>query len=249
MTKPRLELIEFGIFSGSENMEVDTHLFNICEEDPGRCFLRFYGWRTWCISMGRFEPEGAIDIPKALDDGVEVVRRPTGGRAVMHGDDLTYAVVVPIGGRRPDQIYHQICNCLIEGLKALGIDASFERGHSGLGLRMKLPCFASTSRYEITWKGKKLIGSAQRIGRKALLQHGSIPIGKGYLNILDYVRCQDKDLAALRQVMLQRTCCLEDIIGRRADAGFVADRLAKGFVGRFSLRKLSCGSLSGLAGS
>ncbi len=237
MNRP-LEVIEFGLFSGAENMAIDSRLLEICEENPGSAFLRFYGWTRWCISMGRFEPLEAIDLTKATLDGVEVTRRPTGGRAVMHGDDLTYAVVVPIGGERPDSIYRLICNCLLEGLRALGIEASFERGHIGLDLRMRRPCFASTSRYEITWKGKKLVGSAQRVGKKALLQHGSIPIGKGYLRILEYIRSDEKLKEAVGQMMREGTSCLAEILSPKqpSDIKAIADRMLEGFAKSFSIR-------------
>lgn len=244
MTKPRLELLEFGVFSGSENMMIDTHFFSICENDPGRCFLRFYGWRNWCISMGRFEPENAIDVAKAKGDGIEIVRRPTGGRAVMHGDDLTYAVVVPIVGRHPNAIYSEISSCLLEGLRALGIDAVFERGHARLVPAVMRPCFASTSRYEITWKGKKLVGSAQRIGRNALLQHGSIAVGRGYLKIIDYMRLDNKERTGISRMMNERTCCLSDIVDLKdVPLKLMADRIVEGFAQFFDMTECNSESL------
>ncbi|MGQ9602770.1 MAG: lipoate--protein ligase family protein [bacterium] len=237
MNWPNLELIEFGVFSGSENMAMDSHLLAICEENPNKAFLRFYGWSRWCISMGRFEPLETIDTSKAALDGVEVVTRPTGGRVVMHGDDLTYAIIMPLGTEGADAIYRQVCCCLLGGLRALGVEASFEKGHTGFDLRMRRPCFASASRHEITWKGKKLIGNAQRIGKNALLQHGSIPIGRGYLRIVEYMRFDEKERAALRQMMFERTCCLADILNPAGqwEIREIAETVTQGFAEYFDI--------------
>jgi lipoate-protein ligase A len=208
-------------------MALDKRLLDLCETDPGSGFLRFYCWTEPTISLGYLEPGDVIDEAKAAKDGIAVVRRPTGGRAVLHGDDLSYAVVLPKPeGASLTEIYRAISEILAEGLADLGIGVDIERGKVGKStLRLK-PCFASVSRYEIIHRGRKVVGSAQRVGDRAILQHGSIPLGRMYLGIVDYMR-GGVDPERARREMERVTACINDIAGRSVGASEVADALAK----------------------
>ncbi|HEC82908.1 MAG TPA: hypothetical protein ENI46_00295, partial [Firmicutes bacterium] len=96
MRAPLLHLIDYSVHDAQTNMAIDTWFFRLCEDDPSHGYLRFYGWTRPSLSLGRFEKIDVIDRQRATNDGVEIVRRPTGGRVVLHGDDLTYAVVLPM---------------------------------------------------------------------------------------------------------------------------------------------------------
>jgi len=156
--------------------------------------LRLYTWDVPTISLGKSQtPEVALaprwehwkNDPDADPNGPgAVVHRPTGGRAVWHEQELTYSVVFPIrhplfrdGSKSPDEAFGQ---WLLDGATRAGIeDLTLERGTVGrdpLGLGAA-PCFASTSRNELKWHGKKWVGSARRLGQMALLQHGAIRLG------------------------------------------------------------------------
>lgn len=162
--------------------------------DPPTPILRLYQWSEPTVSLGRGQTAPVALAPKwetwsgdpASDpDGpAAVVQRPTGGRGVWHEDELTYSVIFPLehpifeGGRRgPDEVFG---NWLWEAGRRAGIDGlSLERGGSSrdpLGLG-PAPCFASTSRHELKWLGVKWVGSARRLGKHALLQHGAIRLG------------------------------------------------------------------------
>ncbi len=226
----KLKLLPYAIYDGLKNMRIDTYLLEICESDPRCGFLRFYGWAHPTLSLGRFEKTEVIDVERAAEDGVDIVRRPTGGRVVLHGDDLTYAVVVPLRiGTSLQEIYAGISECLMRGLSLLGLDLTFEKGRlARTDLRIK-PCFASAARYEITWQGKKLVGSAQRVGKQAVLQHGSIPIGRGYLKVIDYMRCDDRARLRLRKQMEKSTCCLKGIAPNEFTAAQVSSFILETF--------------------
>lgn len=156
--------------------------------------LRLYLWDEPTVSLGRGQtPEIALaprwerwrQDPSSDPDGpAAVVRRPTGGRAVWHEDELTYSVVFPLdhpvfqgGARRPEEFFG---NWILESARRAGIeDLSLERGKLGrdpLGIG-PAPCFASTSRHEIKWHGIKWVGSSRRLGKSSLLQHGAIRLG------------------------------------------------------------------------
>ncbi len=158
---------------GARNMALDHALARECPPDEG--VLRFYGWSLPTISFGRNEPtRGRYDRGAAQEAGLGFVRRPTGGRAVLHDEELTYAVVAPLrslGGLK--EAYRRINEGLVEGLRALGVPAEMAEG-TDVHRPDAGPCFQAPTPGEVTLAGRKLVGSAQvRVGR-SLLQHGSI---------------------------------------------------------------------------
>ncbi|MBI4513534.1 MAG: hypothetical protein HY702_05430 [Gemmatimonadetes bacterium] len=144
----------------------------------GRITIRFYRWAPACLSFGRNQPAaGRYDVARLAALRVDVVRRPTGGRAVLHDDEVTYALAFParaLGG--PRSAFLALHAALARGLRSLGVDAHAVAAERAGAPRVPLagPCFAQPAPGEIVVHGRKLVGSAQaRIGG-ALLQHGSI---------------------------------------------------------------------------
>lgn len=178
--------------NGATNMAVDAALLESVRAG-GPPTLRFYRWSPATLSFGRNQPaRGLYDADRARDRGIAFVRRPTGGQAVLHDDELTYAVAVPVDVLgRPREAYRAINEALVAGLRRLGLPATLARaavpaGPEGDGgaapLRPEPPdwaaaCFRSPAEGEVTVRGAKLVGSAQRYERGAILQHGSILVG------------------------------------------------------------------------
>lgn len=173
-------ILPFERAAAAKNMAIDEAVFrkNICGESPPT--LRFYGWRSPALSIGYFQ-----DYRKEVDEeacrkfGVEVVRRPTGGKAVLHERELTYAVVAgaDTGLFPPDilKTYLVIGRCLAEGLAGVGIRAEMkEDGRRPPGGALPSACFSFPSRYELLVGGRKICGSAQMRSQGAFLQHGSL---------------------------------------------------------------------------
>ncbi len=171
-------LLRTRAFRGPINMGVDEALATLCRD---RAVLRFYAWEAPTLSIGYFQRTNEIDLEACYRSAVSLVRRPTGGRAVLHQQDLTYTLVLPL---RPPwtefsiaDSYRRINSCLKRGLETLGLAASIGippgyAGHSGL---VPSPfCFSAIARHEVLVAGKKVIGSAQRRFSAALLQQGSI---------------------------------------------------------------------------
>lgn len=147
--------------------------------EPWDAVLRLYTWSRPTVSFGRNEPaEGIYDPTLAGRLGVDVVRRPTGGRAVLHDAELTYAVMVPtraLGGARAT--YHAVSDALVDAMQTLGADVARSGPPSGGTLPLDAgPCFQSPAEGEVVTHGRKLVGSAQARIDGALLQHGSIII-------------------------------------------------------------------------
>lgn len=160
---------------GPTNMATDHALAR--ELRPGEGVVRFYGWARPTVSFGRNEPARGLYDPGAAErEGVVFVRRPTGGRVVLHDDELTYAVVAPLrawGGLR--DAYRAINRGLVRGLRVLGVPAEMAGPPDGPEPALSAgPCFRRPAEGEVVAEGGKLVGSAQaRIGR-SVLQHGSL---------------------------------------------------------------------------
>src|SRR5207244_2928401 len=161
--------------SGAENMAIDTALLDRANGE-GLSFLRLYRFDPPCLSLGRNEPAARYDHTEIARRGLDVVRRPTGGRAVWHEHEVTYAVAAPIatfGGLRG--AYHAIHARLAAALHTLGVAATLAPDR----LTARPPdrrgsCFAAPVGGEVLVGGRKLVGSAQVCEGRAFLQHGSI---------------------------------------------------------------------------
>jgi lipoate-protein ligase A len=142
--------------------------------------LRFYAWDPACLSLGRGQPVADVDLPALQATGFDLVRRPTGGKAILHVDELTYSVVVPQEDPRVAggivESYRRLSTGLVRGLERLGI-ADLVADQRVENHRLEGPvCFEVPSDYEITVGGRKLVGSAQMRARGAVLQHGALPL-------------------------------------------------------------------------
>jgi lipoyl(octanoyl) transferase len=172
---------------GAWNMAVDEVLFRAAEKGrPHGPLLRLYSWVPPCLSIGYHQLlEETCDESYCASAGIEVVRRPTGGKAVLHAEELTYAVIArqdmpPFAGLTLMGTYALIAQALAGSLRAAGLEVSF--GGRGLPPSPKggSPCFLLPSEQEITVGGRKVVGSAQLRGARAFLQHGAIPLSLDY---------------------------------------------------------------------
>lgn len=140
--------------------------------------LRFYAWSPPCLSLGRNQPAaGRYDVDSIRAAGVDVVRRPTGGRAVLHDRELTYSIAVPdrlLGTAK--STYLAVNAALLRGLAGLGVAAELQANSAAPPVPSTDPCFAEPVDGEIVAGGRKLAGSAQLREAGVILQHGSIPL-------------------------------------------------------------------------
>jgi|WetSurMetagenome_2_1015567.scaffolds.fasta_scaffold03156_4 lipoyl(octanoyl) transferase len=172
---------------GAWNMAVDEALFRRAEGDgaPGP-FLRLYAWSPACLSLGHHQSfSEACDPGYCASRGFDVVRRPTGGKAVLHDDEVTYSVVgrmdrPPFAGLSLIDTYGLIAEALAEGLRRGGLEVSLSQRRGSLSPAGGAPCFLVPSEKEITASGRKVVGSAQRRGQRAFLQHGAVPLHLDY---------------------------------------------------------------------
>ena len=166
-----------GPLAGAVNMAWDHAL--ALGLAPEAAILRLYRWSVPTLSLGRNEPaRGRYDLEGARRLGVDVVRRPTGGRAVLHWRELTYAVALPVSALGPRAAYRWINERLAVALASLGVPAEITHASSSTDRPDAGPCFGSATAGELMARGRKLVGSAQARLRTpegdVLLQHGSI---------------------------------------------------------------------------
>ena len=168
-------LLRMGASGGPTNMGVDEALATLCWD---HAILRFYGWEAPTLSIGYFQRIDEIDLGACGTSAVSLVRRPTGGRAVLHRQDLTYSLVLPLGppwtGFSIAETYRRINACLKRGLETLGVVASIGNAPGHAGDASSPLCFSAVGRHDVLVGGKKVIGSAQRRFPAAILQQGSI---------------------------------------------------------------------------
>ena len=221
---------------GRLDMAVDEALAEAVGNGESPPVVRLYGFSPATLSLGRFQKAKGLYAARQLaEDGVTLVRRPTGGHAVLHDDELTYSVALsketgplsavganpPAVGARKRDVYVFIARVLLRGLANLGISGTINSAQRG---DLHNPdCFASTGEYEIAGTGgKKLIGSAQMTTRRAILQHGSIPLQNPGQRVFRY-------LPGAQPAAANPPSCLNEEIGRALSFEEVREAFARAF--------------------
>jgi lipoate-protein ligase A len=176
--RPRWRVIIDRPATGAVNMARDRQLLDELVAGERPATLRFYGWKPACVSLGLGQREEILDLDAVRAAGIDVVRRPTGGQALLHDDELTYSVVAsqqdPVVGGTLMQSYHAISEALLAGLAQLGVDGVGAPCEPRPASGLTPVCFASASAEEVLVEGRKLLASAQWRSRGAFLQHGSL---------------------------------------------------------------------------
>src|SRR6266550_5065973 len=181
---------------GAWNMAVDEVLLDGIAAGSAPPTLRFYTWTPACLSLGYFQPFSVVNVEGCRGLGIDIVRRPTGGRAILHDRELTYSVALPASVLGHDAgilpSYRRLSLALQAGLQRLGIDASLAPESEAPNRAVHGPaCFDRPSAHEILLHGRKLVGSAQVRRAGALLQHGSIVIEPRMANLVACLRLDE----------------------------------------------------------
>ena len=217
--------------------------------------VRVYGWQPPCISLGYHQSLDVVNIEKCRREGVDVVRRPTGGRAVLHWEELTYSVVLKPNGESLSEVYRSIGLALERGLKLLNQEITLSRPEprrpSSRQMFTSTPCYSSIARFEIQYRGRKLVGSAQRRysipqageefkpqGRtEVVLQHGSILLGPAHRRLTEFLAIEDEEmLSTLGRELETKSIGLSSILRRPIGFKEVAECLHRGFEAEWGIQ-------------
>ncbi|UCF65007.1 MAG: lipoate--protein ligase family protein [bacterium] len=204
----------FQDYSGDYNMMADHWLARNFGKEIDRPILRFYGWQPACISLGYHQNESDIDQQRCRNQKIDVVRRPTGGRAILHASELTYSVIYPYKNLDIHDFYRLIHIPFVLALQEMGIPASFEPSQADFRNIYKTDraflCFATSAKFEVEISGKKLIGSAQRVYENAILQHGSVLFGSQHQDLVDFLNMPDSRQKEMKNYMVKHTTSVWD---------------------------------------
>lgn len=218
------------------NMALDELLMEKVRDKTLPAVLRFYEWETPTLSLGYFQKVSKeIDLEKVKDYGYEMVRRPTGGRGVLHDKELTYSVVLPEDYEdMPESVtesYRIISRGLLEGFRNLGLDAHFsipttEKEKSELKNIRSSVCFDTPSWYELVVEGRKIAGSAQTRQNDVIMQHGSILLDVDVDHLFDMFKYQNERFKnKMKEAFKEKAVAINEI----SDKTFTVDDLYPAF--------------------
>ncbi len=219
---------------GAWNMAVDEAILEHVTRGEAPPTLRLYSWKPPCLSLGRSQPFSDVDHATLQANRWDVVRRATGGRAILHTDEITYSIIAPNSNPHVSgsllESYHHLAQGLLAALKLLGANVQMNEEKLDAAAQHNPVCFETPSTYEITVNGRKLIGSAQARQKGGVLQHGSLPLTGNLARIteaLSFPDAESRQHAA--EKLLARASTLESALGRTVAWGAASKAFVHGF--------------------
>jgi len=247
--KTTWRIIEHPPANGAWNMAVDEAILESVYRGLSLPTLRLYAWDPACLSLGHAQPFSDVDTAILSDKGWTVVRRPTGGRAILHVDELTYAVIAPESEPRVSggviESYLRLSQALLEALNLLGLTPqALEKPSVNNANRNNPVCFEVPSNYEITVNDKKLIGSAQARRKEGILQHGSLPLYGDLSRIIQVLKFDHQDgKERAKTRLLAHATTLERESGQKIELEQASNAFKVGFTSILNL-ELQSGDLT-----
>jgi lipoyl(octanoyl) transferase len=233
-------LLMTGLADGPANMAQDEAILEAVATGDSPPTIRFYGWQPACLSLGFRQEWDLVDFDRCTELGWDVVRRPTGGRAILHVDELTYSVCAPISEPRVHgsvlESYERLAQALLAGLKQIGLEPAkaqpYYEDHGPQGPA----CYDGPSNYEITIGQRKLLGSAQMRKQGVVLQHGTLPLYGDINRIAEALWFEMPGQRTAMAVRLgYRAITLELALGRRVSFEEAAEAMVHGFTQTLNL--------------
>jgi lipoate-protein ligase A len=233
-------LLDTGWSDGATNMAMDEATMLAVAAGKVPPTLRFYGWSPPCVSIGYAQSlEQEVDLDACRQHGYTWVRRPTGGRAVLHIDELTYSVIAPLDEPRVKgdilTSYRRLSRGLTAGLRLLGCEVVQADPSAVPAPSASAACFDVPSAYEILASGRKLVGSAQARRRRVVLQHGAIPLEGDVARIGEVLVLSRMARETLREELRRKATTLGDVLGRQVSFHECAEALCVGFAQALNL--------------
>jgi lipoate-protein ligase A len=213
--------------SGSMNMAVDDYLFHTLGDGP-QTSLRFYRWERPTASLGYSQNiHKAVNVSYCQDHGIDIVRRMTGGKVVLHHKEVTYSLCSSDSETFTSTLsnsYRLISQALMRGLEKMGLKPCLADAPPGSYVRGNLPCFSYPARNEIEVEGKKIVGSAQKRAGSRFIQHGSIPLEEqgDFLESVSFLKRDEGREGKVRMVSLS------EALGRKVSFEWAVEHLLRG---------------------
>lgn len=228
--------------NGAWNMAIDDTILEHIHQGKSLPTLRLYAWDPPCLSLGHAQPFSDLDLERLQAHGWDVVRRVTGGRAILHTDELTYSVSGPeenpilAGGVL--ESYSRLAQALLFAVQSLKVPVEMKVHEDGLTQKNFYPiCFEVPSTYEIIVNGKKLIGSAQARKKEGVLQHGSLPLTGDLTRICDALIFTDESARQnAKERLLARATTVESVLGVAPSWETAAQAFVRGFEAKLGIQ-------------
>ena len=235
--------VDTGARDAASNMALDEALLVMHEAGVTLPTLRVYGWCQPTLSLGYAQnAHQEVDLAACQAQGVVVIRRPTGGRAVLHDQEVTYSVVMPLsladGSHTITEHYRRIGMALAAALQALGLPVQLARPRvrdAPTRVAASPACFAALSRYELSIAGKKMVGSAQKRAQRALLQHGSIPLWMDRQRLFQCLRVPPEHRVELVQAAYTAMGAVNEVTEKPVSPAALHAALRQGFGATFGV--------------
>jgi lipoyl(octanoyl) transferase len=227
---------------GPWNMAVDESILEHIYRGESIPTLRLYAWEPPCLSLGYAQSFSDVDMTRLKQRGWDIVRRATGGRAILHTDELTYSVTAPTDEPRVAgtvlESYNRLAGALLAAVQDLSLSVEMKEHAPHPASQNPNPvCFEVPSTYEITVGGKKLIGSAQARRKEGVLQHGSLPLTGDLSRICDALKFEDESARAVAaQRLLDRATTVESALGRVVDWETAAQAFVRAFEAQLGIQ-------------
>jgi len=222
-------------------MDFDNNLAENCK--PGEFYFRLYKWNPYCISLGANQNYEYVNINKVIENEIDIVKRSTGGKAILHSEELTYSVVSSTKDQKSAHNFYNVINKalrsgliiydeLLNKIELESTQPNFPKIYNEVKGNV---CFSSTAKSELKFNGKKLVGSAQRKLGNNLLQHGSILCGSNHKKLIDYLILTEEEKAELKFQLNMVTTDLRSILKEEIDYSKLENSILKGFEKYFGI--------------
>jgi lipoyl(octanoyl) transferase len=223
-----LRVIPYHEYTGVQNMALDL-MFSDQVEKTSVPILRFYGWKPYCLSLGYHQKSDDIDLDRLKKSGYDIVRRPTGGSAIFHSEELTYSFIIPKNNLSHHSLYEIFHSALGKALNQLGYNVTLSsQGNPDSYLNQgnnTFACFNRAAKSELKYEKKKLVGSAQKLFSSTILQHGSIMIGKKHEEIVSFLKADIEEKNRQKMYLKEHAITLSEIREGKISIFSITDRL------------------------
>jgi len=238
--KARWRLLNTGVADGATNMATDEAILRAVAKGLVLPTLRLYAWEPPCLSLGQAQSSSDVDWAACAQRGYTAVRRPTGGRAILHTDELTYSVTGPADEPRLMgtvlESYNRLAGALLAAVQDLSLPVEVKEGKAENSGEPNPVCFEVPSTYEITVGGRKLIGSAQARRKDGVLQHGSLPLTGDLTRICQVLVFSDESVRKIAmQRLLARATTVASVLGRELAWETAAQAFIRAFEAQLGL--------------
>ncbi len=224
-----------GDAPASFNMALDEAISDSVRDASSPPTIRVYGWNPSAVSLGYAQKLNEEVDPEICGRyGIQIVRRQTGGRTVLHADELTYCVIAPEDhpaiGKSPYENYRRVSEALLGALKRIGVPGELSAGPDLTPEGFQGACFSYAARFEVVVQHKKIVGSAQRRARGVVLQHGTLLLGPGHKKLsLLLPSTHRKKSEILMRELNEKTISVSEVLNRRVPLDELIPIVRSGF--------------------